>query len=264
MDCAGRDLAFGAFWSATRDDPHTVCAISPCAFPPVWPTILTRPEPMSRIRVREMVQTSNRKRTGRLGAHARIWSAARSQRRRSSNLAPFAAGATLAMLLAMTVATAITVRGVMLAQSREQFNDFVSQAAVEINAEVSRGMTELAAVEGFIRETAEIDGTAFARFTETVSKHGTAVQALGYIPRIPQADAGEFSARLAREGRPDYDVRSAGSVPDYFPLVALVSSAARNRTTGAEQKWATGSAIGAEGWPVSAMRLGFGRRAAGR
>ncbi len=44
----------------------------------------------------------------------------------------------------------------------------------------------------------------------------------------------------------------------------LVSSAARKRTTGAEQKWATGSAIGAEGWPVSAMRLGFGRRAAGR
>ncbi len=43
-----------------------------------------------------------------------------------------------------------------------------------------------------------------------------------------------------------------------------VSSAARKRTTGAEQKWATGSAIGAEGWPVSAMRLGFGRRAAGR
>ncbi len=44
----------------------------------------------------------------------------------------------------------------------------------------------------------------------------------------------------------------------------FVSSAARKRTTGAEQKWATGSAIGAEGWPVSAMRLGFGRRAAGR
>ncbi len=49
-----------------------------------------------------------------------------------------------------------------------------------------------------------------------------------------------------------------------LPHYIVLSSAARKRTTGAEQKWATGSAIGAEGWPVSAMRLGFGRRAAGR
>ncbi len=64
--------------------------------------------------------------------------------------------------------------------------------------------------------------------------------------------------------------RAIGAVIDAVEEVGqldrtvFMSSAARKRTTGAEQKWATGSAIGAEGWPVSAMRLGFGRRAAGR
>lgn len=126
------------------------------------------------------------------------------------------------MLLAMTIGTAITVREVMLSQSGEAFSEFVDQAVAEIDADVSRSLTEIAAIEAYLRVQPGIDQESFTSVASTVGRNGPAVQSLGYIPRVLPADAGAFSTYLAETGRSDY--RLGGSAPqaDYFPVAYFV------------------------------------------
>jgi PAS domain S-box-containing protein len=142
--------------------------------------------------------------------------------RKSANLPTFAAAAALAMLLAMTIGTAVAVRGVVLSQSQARFEAFASQAAAEVNAEVSRSLTELAAIEAFGRIHREFDAGSFETFANTVGRQGAGVQALGLAPRVPESGAAAFDEFAARSGY-DSPVLTAGTLrPEYFPLAYLV------------------------------------------
>ncbi len=125
------------------------------------------------------------------------------------------------MLLAMTIGTAITVRGVMGSQSQAKFKAFTGQAAAAINAEVNRSLTELAAVEAYARVEHGLNAGLFSSFAETVTRRGGAVQALGYVPRISPAEVAEFNVFLANSGRDDYRLAGGSQQPEYFPLAYI-------------------------------------------
>ncbi|MEX0762302.1 MAG: ATP-binding protein [Dehalococcoidia bacterium] len=135
----------------------------------------------------------------------------------TKRLPTFTAAAVLVMLLAMTIGTAVAVRSVMNAQSQSRFEEFVDRATASVASEVSRSLTELRSVEAFVRVNDDLNGNDFRSFAATIEGHGSAVQALGYIPLVSAADAGSFNALMAADGKRDFDLTANSVRSEYYP-----------------------------------------------
>ena len=136
-------------------------------------------------------------------------------------LPTIAAGVTLAMLLAMTIGTAIGLRDLLNAQSQDRFRQFASNATAEFGAEVNRTRTELASVEGLVRADPAISQVRFQIFASTLERQDTAAQAIGYAPRIAPDQVESFNLLMRSRGYDRYSLQESGTRTEYFPLAHL-------------------------------------------
>ncbi|MBI4219584.1 MAG: CHASE domain-containing protein, partial [Chloroflexi bacterium] len=164
----------------------------------------------------------------------------RTGERFTARLPVLAGGATLAMLLAMTIGTTVALRTLMAEKSQGRFDEFAANAASSLSAEAARSLTEISAVEGLFSATRDVTQGEFTGFAIPITRSGSAVKALGFA-RLQVNSAGEADPEQAVGGTSEsypvtylYPQRSGGvSIGSDLGLDARFTQAmSRARETG--------------------------------
>ena len=151
-------------------------------------------------------------------------SAARRESRRPvdrGRLPYFIAGATLTMLLAMTLGTAAMVRTIVANQSDDRFEAFSARASNAIAAELRAVTSEADEVSGFLVGSTEVTVAGFTDYAGGLRDRGVRAQTIGFIPLVRAEEADDFAAELRSQGFSGYTVAPAGTNGEQF-LVAFI------------------------------------------
>ncbi|MCH7983109.1 MAG: CHASE domain-containing protein, partial [Chloroflexi bacterium] len=135
-------------------------------------------------------------------------------------LPSFAAAATLAMLLAMTVATAISIRTINQTRSDLRFQELVDTVSLEVDAEFNKSLSELAAIKGFLEATDSVTPAQFRTFASALEKANWSVNALGFIRKVSADETAEFNRMMSMQLNDDFVLESDG-LRQYFLPVAF-------------------------------------------
>ncbi len=133
-------------------------------------------------------------------------------------LPSFAAAATLAMLLAMTLATAISIRSINQSQSDVRFEELVSSVSQEVDAEFNKSLSELAAIRGFLEASTDVSPGQFHTFSSALERENWSVHALGYIKRVENNETAEFNRMMSLQLNDEFELESDGYRPYYMPV----------------------------------------------
>ncbi len=133
-------------------------------------------------------------------------------------LPSFAAAATLAMLLAMTLATAISIRSINQSQSDTRFEELVSSVSLEVDAEFNKSLSELAAIRGFLEASTDVGPGQFRTFSSALERENWSVHALGYIKKVDNTETAEFNRMMSLQLNDDFQLESDGYRPYYLPV----------------------------------------------
>lgn len=133
-------------------------------------------------------------------------------------LPSFAAASTLAMLLAMTLATAITIRSVNSARNDDRFDELIHSVSTELGSEFQKSLSELAAIKGFLEATDSVIRTQFNTFAGALEKENWSLQALGYVKKIELYEVESFNQLMREQLFGSYDLESKGKHSTYYPV----------------------------------------------
>lgn len=133
-------------------------------------------------------------------------------------LPSLAAAATLAMLLAMTIGTAISIRSINISQSNLRFEKLVDSVSLEVDTEFSKSLSELAAIKGFLEATDSVSPAQFRTFASALENENWSVNALGFIRKVPAAETAEFNKMMSAQLNDDFRLESHGLRPYFLPV----------------------------------------------
>ena len=133
-------------------------------------------------------------------------------------LPSFAAAATLAMLLAMTLATAISIRSINQSQSDIRFEELVDGVSLEVDAEFKKSLSELAAIRGFLEATDDVNPGQFRTFASALERENWSVHALGFIKKVDSSEINEFNRMMSLQLNDDFDLESGRHRSFYMPV----------------------------------------------
>ncbi len=133
-------------------------------------------------------------------------------------LPSFAAAATLAMLLAMTLATAISIRSINQSQSDLRFDKLVESTSLEVDSEFKKSLSELAAIRGFLEATDSVTPTQFGTFASALERENWSVHALGYIKKVEPNEVPEFNEMMSAQLNDDFRLESQGHLGYFLPV----------------------------------------------
>jgi signal transduction histidine kinase len=133
-------------------------------------------------------------------------------------LPSFAAAATLAMLLAMTLATAISIRSINQSQSELRFEELVGSISLEVDAEFKKSLSELAAIRGFLEATESVTPEQFRTFASALERENWSVHALGYIKKVNADETLEFNGMMSQQLDDDFTLEEEGFRNYYLPV----------------------------------------------
>ncbi|MCH7734749.1 MAG: CHASE domain-containing protein [Chloroflexi bacterium] len=136
----------------------------------------------------------------------------------SDKLATLATLATFAMLFAMTVGTTIAVRSFISEKSADRFTAVVDTANTTVEAEVSRRLTELLAIEGLFNTQTSVDPADFDVFANLLKSRGSLVEALGFVRRVEEEDVEAFNRFMVSRGLTGYDLTRRGRADEYMAV----------------------------------------------
>jgi len=133
-------------------------------------------------------------------------------------LPSLAAAATLAMLLTMTLATAISIRSINQSQSDLRFEELVGSISLEVDAEFNKSLSELAAIRGFLEATESVTPEQFRTFASALERENWSVNALGYIKKVNADETLEFNEMMSRQLDGNFALESEGFRSYYLPV----------------------------------------------
>jgi len=133
-------------------------------------------------------------------------------------LPSLAAAATLAMLLAMTLATAISIRSINQSQSDLRFEELVDSISLEVDAEFNKSLSELAAIRGFLEATEYVTPEQFRTFASALESANWSVNALGFIKKVEADETADFNRMMSAQLDDDFVLESDGFQPYYLPV----------------------------------------------
>ena len=134
----------------------------------------------------------------------------------SDKLATLATLATFILLFAMTVGTTIAVRSFIAEKSADRFSIVVETANTTVEAEVSRRLTELLAIEGLFNTRSNVAPADFDAFASLLKSRGTLVEALGYVRRVEEEGVEDFNELMISRGLTGYDLTRRGRAEEYM------------------------------------------------
>lgn len=133
-------------------------------------------------------------------------------------LPSLAAAATLAMLLAMTLGTAISIRSINQSQSDLRFEELVDSVSLEVQSEFNKSLSELAAIKGFLEATDSVSPSQFRTFASALEKENWSVNALGFILKVSADETGEFNRMMSLQLDDDFKLESDGFRSYFLPV----------------------------------------------
>lgn len=133
-------------------------------------------------------------------------------------LPSFAAAATLAMLLAMTLATAISIRSINQSQSDLRFEELVDSISLEVDAEFNKSLSELAAIRGFLEATEYVTPEQFRTFASALEQANWSVNALGFIKKVEADETIEFNQMMSFQLNDEFALEEDGYRSYYLPV----------------------------------------------
>lgn len=133
-------------------------------------------------------------------------------------LPSFAAAATLAMLLAMTLATAISIRSINQSQSDLRFEELVDLISLEVDAEFNKSLSELAAIRGFLEATEYVTPEQFRTFASALERENWSVNALGFIKKVAADDTADFNQMMSAQLDDEFVLESDGYRAYFLPV----------------------------------------------
>ncbi len=133
-------------------------------------------------------------------------------------LPSFAAAATLAMLLAMTIATAVSIRSINQFQSDLRFEELVGSVSLEVQSEFNKSLSELAAIKGFLEASESVSPAQFRTFASALENENWSVNALGFIRKVNADETAEFNQMMSRQIGGNFRLESKGSKSFYLPV----------------------------------------------
>lgn len=133
-------------------------------------------------------------------------------------LPSFAAAATLAMLLAMTLATAISIRAINQSQSGLRFEELVDSVSLEVDSEFKKSLSELAAIRGFLEASDDVNPGKFRTFASALERENWSVHALGYIKKVDSDETAEFNRMMSLQLGDEFELEAGGYRPFYMPV----------------------------------------------
>ena len=139
----------------------------------------------------------------------------------SAKLATVATLATFALLLAMTVGTTLTIRTFITEKSTDRFANFVQTANSNFEADVSRRLIELLAVEGLFKTSDKISQSEFEVFAGLLESKGGPVEALGFVRRITPSEVDDFNKTMQSRGLAGFDLTRRGEASEYTVIEQL-------------------------------------------
>ncbi len=122
------------------------------------------------------------------------------------------------MLLAMTLATAISIRSINQSQSDLRFEELVDSVSLEVDSEFNKSLSELAAIRGFLEATDDVDPSMFRTFASALERENWSVHALGYIKKVPGAETANFNRMMSLQLKDEYELESNGYRSFYMPV----------------------------------------------
>ena len=133
-------------------------------------------------------------------------------------LPSFAAAAILAMLLAMTLATAISIRSINQSQSDLRFEELVDSISLEVDAEFNKSLSELAAIRGFLEATEYVTPKQFRTFASAHERENWSVNALGFIKKVEADETADFNRMMSAQIGDEFVLESDGFRSYYLPV----------------------------------------------
>lgn len=137
------------------------------------------------------------------------------------NLPVFLAGATLAMLLAMTIGTAFVVRSVIEQQSADRFDAFVAQSSNSVAAEIRATIAEVGTVEGLFVGSDHVTLPGFSEFAGDLRDNGLSARSVQFLPRVVADEAEAFERAIQEQGLPGFQLDVSEDQAEYFPVVFI-------------------------------------------
>jgi signal transduction histidine kinase len=122
------------------------------------------------------------------------------------------------MLLAMTLATAISIRTINQSQSDLRFEELVDSVSLEVDSEFNKSLSELAAIRGFLEASDDVTPARFRTFASALERENWSVHALGFIKRVDAADTADFNRMMSLQLNDDFNVESNGYRSFYLPV----------------------------------------------
>ncbi len=130
----------------------------------------------------------------------------------------------------LTVLLFLNVRAGELKRAQlvfERRTDHLSQALVKT---LSSYADVLYSIEGLFRSSQEVERNEFAKFVERPLTRHPGIQALEWIPRVPEAERAVYETRAQQDGYPDFQIKETDprgqlmpALPraEYFPVYYL-------------------------------------------
>jgi len=141
-----------------------------------------------------------------------------------SHLPYFIAGATLTILLAMTIGTAFMVRTIVANQSDDRFESFSLRASNSVAAELRAVMSEVHDVSGVLVGSSHVTDVTidtFVEFTSGLRAQGISAKTIGFIPLIQREDVDDFETSMRSQGFTAYIMEPNTGDSEQFPVAFM-------------------------------------------
>ena len=122
------------------------------------------------------------------------------------------------MLLAMTIATGISIRSINQSQSDLRFGELVDTVSMEVDAEFNKSLSELAAIRGFLEATDLVSPSQFRTFASAIEQENWSVHALGFIKKVNGDDTTEFNRMMSSQLGDEFMLESEGRREYFLPV----------------------------------------------
>lgn len=119
--------------------------------------------------------------------------------------------------IAISVAGLLTTRSHFAREAEGEFHALAAERLLVLGKALDRHLGTLQSIKAFYAASNDVERDGFHVFVEQVNSQFSGIQALEWIPRIPQAERAAYEQRARAEGHPDFRITerdpSGGMVP---------------------------------------------------
>ena len=94
----------------------------------------------------------------------------------------------------------------------------MGSVSVEVDAEVNKSMSELAAIRGFLEATNDVTPAQFRTFASALERENWSVHALGFIKQVNADDTAGFNQMMSLQLDDEFRLESDGHRSYFLPV----------------------------------------------